>query len=105
MAHTNNNQTQITKTPESTGKNNLEKKFSTGAISSAVWKNEGLNANGEIVEFRSITCQKRYVDKNTKEWKSTECFNIADLPKVIVVLQKAYEYCILRDMTDSIEDD
>lgn len=79
----------------STG-NQPEKKFSTGVISATVWKNNGTSKNGSPVEYRTITLQRRYADKDGK-WKSTNSLRLNDLPKASLVLQKAYEYLVLKD--------
>lgn len=74
-----------------------EKRFSTGAISATVWKNTGKSKNtGEEVEFKSITLQRAYKDKND-EWQHTNSLRLNDLPKATLVLNKAYEYLVLRD--------
>jgi hypothetical protein len=73
-----------------------EKKFSTGVISATIWKNSGVSKrNNEPVEFRTITLQRRYQDKDGA-WKSTSSLRINDLPKASLVIQKAYEYLVLR---------
>jgi len=82
-------------------KSNLIKKFSTGVISACVWNNESLNQNGEIVEYKTISFNRRYLDKNTNQWKSTDTLKTQDLPKAILVLSKAYEYLALRDDADA----
>jgi hypothetical protein len=82
-------------------KSNLVKRFSTGAVSAAIWNNESLNQNGEIVEFKTISFNRRYLDKNTNQWKSTDTLKTQDLPKAILVLQKAYEHLALRDDADT----
>lgn len=82
-------------------KSNLVKRFSTGAISACVWNNESLNQNGEIIEFRTISFNRRYLDKSTNLWKSTDTLKMQDLPKAILVLSKAYEYLALRDDADA----
>lgn len=76
---------------------NLIKKFSTGAITATVWLNEGLNNEGEIVTFKTIAFERRYLDKNTNEWKSTSSLRQQDLPKALLVLNKAYEFLTLKD--------
>ena len=74
-----------------------EKKFSTGAISAAIWKNNGVSKrDGQAVEFNTISLQRRYQDKEGV-WKSTNSLRINDLPKASLVLQKAYEYIVLKD--------
>ncbi len=80
---------------KSTG-NQPEKKFSTGAISATVWKNTGQNKKtGEPVEFRTITLQRSYTDKEGK-WQNTGTMRVNDIPKANLVLQKAYEYLVLK---------
>lgn len=86
--------------------NQPEKKFSTGAISATVWKNNGNSKkNNEQVEFRTVTLQRRYTDKDGK-WQTSSNLRINDLPKASLVLQKAYEYLVLKgqDSSGSIED-
>ncbi|MDD5086316.1 MAG: hypothetical protein PHV16_01045 [Candidatus Nanoarchaeia archaeon] len=73
-----------------------EKKFSTGVISATIWKNKGIGRNGNPVDFRTVSLQRRYKDSNG-EWKSTNSLRTNDLPKASLVLDKAYEYLVLRE--------
>ncbi len=73
-----------------------EKKFSTGAIVASVWDNQGKNKEGLDVTFKSISLQRRYMDKNG-EWQSTNSLRVNDLPKASLILQKAFEYIVLKD--------
>ena len=76
--------------------NQPEKKFSTGAISATVWKNQAKNKRtGEPVEYRTVTLQRRYADKDGK-WQTSNSMRANDLPKASLVLQKAYEYLVLK---------
>ena len=75
-----------------------EKKFSTGVISATIWKNKGISKDGNPVEFRTVSLQRRYTDKSG-EWKSTNSLRINDLPKAILVLNKAYEHIVLKEQT------
>jgi len=78
-------------------KNIPEKRFSTGAISATVWKNKGISKRtGEEVEFNTVTLQRRYQDKNG-EWQTSNSLRVNDLPKAILVLNKAYEYLTLKE--------
>lgn len=80
-----------------------EKKFSTGAISATVWKNNGTSKkDGSAVEFKTITLQRRYTDKEGN-WKSTNSLRLNDLPKASMVLNKAYEYLVFKEQ-DSVSD-
>ncbi|HLC81570.1 MAG TPA: hypothetical protein VJH68_02845 [Candidatus Nanoarchaeia archaeon] len=87
--------TQLVKTIEKLG-NAPEKKFRAGAIAATVWLNKGQQTNGEETEFRTISLNRRYADKNG-QWQSTSSFRISDLPKAQVVLQKAFEYLVLNE--------
>ena len=79
-----------------------EKKFSTGVISATIWKNSGTSKKGDPVDFKTISLQRRYTDEKG-EWKSTSSLRINDLPKAALVLNKAYEYLVLKEQTDSLE--
>ncbi|OGM02105.1 hypothetical protein A3K72_03945 [Candidatus Woesearchaeota archaeon RBG_13_36_6] len=85
-------------------KNSPEKRFSTGGVSATVWKNQGKTKVGEETSYNTISLQRRYRDKND-EWQSTNSFRINDLPKAILVLNKAYEYLVLREQADEQVDD
>ncbi len=91
---------------EKNTKNVPEKRFSTGAISATIWKNVGVNPKGEPSEFRTISLQRRYKDR-TGEWQSTTSLRVNDLPKATLVLQKAYEYIVLKsaDAVHTVSDD
>ncbi|MBI2541924.1 hypothetical protein HYV80_04400 [Candidatus Woesearchaeota archaeon] len=73
-----------------------EKKFSTGVITATVWQNAGKGKNGETVGYRTVSLQRRYKDRNGV-WQSANSFRVNDLPKASLVLQKAYEYTVLRE--------
>ena len=78
------------------GKNLPEKKFSTGGIVAAVWKNQGVTKQGAVSEFKTISLQRRYMDKSGA-WKSSTSLRLNDLPRAALVLNKAYEYLVLRE--------
>ena len=75
--------------------NTPEKKFTTGAISAAIWTNTGKTKSGQEMGFKSISLQRSYKDKND-EWQHTSSLRLNDLPKATLVLSKAYEYLILK---------
>ncbi len=85
---------------ESNGKTLPEKKFSTGAICATIWKNNGTSKNGVPVEYRTIQLDRRYKDKEGN-WQSSGSLRLNDLPKASLVLQKAYEYLVLRGQDSS----
>ena len=68
-----------------------EKKFVAGSISATVWTNYGKTRDGEEISYRSVTLQRKM--KNEKgEWESTNIFRLNDVPKAVLVLDKAFEY-------------
>ncbi len=73
-----------------------EKKFRAGAISATVWLNHGQKSNGEESEYRTISLERSYTNKEG-QWQSASSFRVADLPKAAIVLQKAYEYLVLNE--------
>ena len=73
-----------------------EKKFRAGPVSVTVWKNQGKGEGGETVEYKTVSLERSYKDKQG-EWQSTHSLRINDLPKASIALQKAYEYIILRE--------
>lgn len=80
------------------GKNLPEKKFVAGAVSATIWRNEQVKNNEEI-SFNTISLQRRYTDKEGN-WKTSNNLRVNDVPKAILVLQKAYEYITLKTGTD-----
>ncbi len=83
-------------------KNIPEKKFSTGAVTATVWQNQGKGRNNETVSYRTVSLQRRYKDKNGV-WQTANSFRVNDLPKASLVLQKAYEYIVLREQEPASE--
>lgn len=77
------------------GKNLPEKKYKAGAISATIWKNDG-SKDGKPFSYRTISVQRSYKD-SSGEWKHTTQFRPADIPKLTLVLNKAYEYIVTMD--------
>ena len=76
-------------------KNLPEKKFRAGAVSATVWKNAGKGSQGtEQFEYRSVSFERSYKDPQGN-WKTTSSLRMNDLPKALLVLEKAYEFIAL----------
>ena len=73
-----------------------EKKFRAGAITATVWLNKGKKANGETSEYKTVSLERSYTDKEGK-WQTTNSFRVSDLPKAELVLHKAFEYAVLGE--------
>ena len=70
------------------------KSFSTGNIQASIWRNE-IEQDGQTVVRQSVRIQKQY--KNDKgEWQNTDYYFPDDLPKLILVAQKAFDFVSLR---------
>jgi hypothetical protein len=79
-------------------KGNLpEKKFRAGAISATVWKNETKSKTGEDIAYYTVSIERSYKDKND-QWQTTQSFRVNDLPRLALVVNKAYEYLNLKDI-------
>ena len=72
------------------------KKFRVGGISAAVWKNEDAQPDGSVRIRYSVSIQKRY--RNAEgQWLDSESYYPNELPKLQLVLAKAYEYVSLQE--------
>jgi len=67
---------------------NPEKVFENGGCRAAVFLNE---IEGQETKIPKIVISRSYMDKNN-EWKSTNSFNTNDLPKLIMIATKTYDY-------------
>jgi hypothetical protein len=64
----------------------------TGGISVAIWLNTADTEDGPRT-FRSITISpRRYLDRESSEWRDAGSYNPGDLPALIYALQKTQEY-------------
>ena len=73
-----------------------EKKFRASAISATIWKNQ-TEKNGEVVEYRTVSFERSYKDNTTGEWNTTNSLRVNDIPKAVLVLQKAFEFVALKE--------
>lgn len=72
------------------------KEFCVRNLSLAIWQNEGTR-DGRPVTLHSVTVNKRYRDPDTNEWKDSNSFFPDDLPRLRLLLDKAYEHIMLPD--------
>ena len=73
-----------------------EKKIRAGNISATIWLNKGQTAKGETSEYRTISLERSYTDKEGK-WQSSNSFRISDLPKVNAILERAYQHLVVNE--------
>jgi len=71
-----------------------EKTFNQGSCRAAVFANE-IKQNGKTAIVRNVAIQKRYKDKDGN-WQNTNNFGVNDLPKLVLIATKAYDYLTLK---------
>lgn len=72
------------------------KEFRAGTAVVAIWA-ETAATNGRAVPSYSIRVQKRYRDDKDGQWKTTTYFRPDELPKLGLVVSRAYEFLTLRE--------
>jgi CDGSH-type Zn-finger protein len=70
----------------------------------SIWEHEGTR-DGQAVRLHSITLNKRYRDSATGKWTDSGSFFPDDLPRLRLLLDKAYEHILLRDSSAESEAD
>jgi hypothetical protein len=101
------NEKQTTRRKQKMANNKPIKKVQVGQVSVAVWENEINGDKGERIVER-VTVDKRY--KDATGWKSTGSFNVNEIPKLILALEKAYEFLTCKpkengDGEEAVSDD
>ena len=74
-----------------------EKKFKAGGVTATVWK--AISQKGTA--YFNVQLGRSYKDKDNN-WKTTSSFRENDVPKAMVLLQKAYEYVILQQTNTNL---
>ncbi len=75
------------------------KEFRAGTAVAAIWVSKTA-VNGQSSAQHSIRVQKRYRDDRSGQWKSTTYFRPDELPKLALVVSRAYEFLTLREAAD-----
>ena len=74
--------------------NKPEKVFQHGALKAAIFANEH-EKDGQSFTVKRVSFQKIYRDREGL-LKTTSSLEVNDLPKAVLVLQKAFEYLTVR---------
>ena len=80
--------------------NKPERVFQHGGVKAAIFVNEH-EKDGESFTKESISVQRVYRDREGK-FKTTTSLNVNDLPKAILVLQKAFDYLTVRHEPEDV---
>ena len=73
--------------------------FRHGPCSASIWATQRKGKHGTFMA-RSVTFQKRYKDRQMGEWKTSNTLFPDDIPKMVLVLNKAYEYLTSNNAFD-----
>lgn len=77
------------------------KSFKAGSIEASVWKQK-VDRNGQTVTRHSVRIQKQFLKDGSYE--KTDYYFRDDLPKLILVAQKAFDFIALRASADAEEE-
>jgi hypothetical protein len=72
-----------------------------GGIQASVWRNK-VEKNGQTVVRHSVRIQKQF-RKDSGDYQETDYYFRDDLPKLILVAQKAFEFIALSESKDAEE--
>ncbi len=72
------------------------KEFRAGGVVAALWVSKA-PINGGTTPQHSIRVQKRYRDDRSGQWKTTTYFRPDELPKLALVVARAFEFLTLRE--------
>ncbi|MBI4141903.1 hypothetical protein HY484_03190, partial [Candidatus Woesearchaeota archaeon] len=75
-----------------------EKKFRAGALSISIWKNT-TQKDGKAVEYHSVSLGRSY-KKNGAWQNSTASLRVHDLPKLSLMIDEAYKYLIMNNVSE-----
>ncbi len=78
-----------------------ERAYDAWPVSAGIWRREEEQEDRTVVLY-SVRIQKRYKDKSG-EWQNTDYFFPNDLPKLRLVVDKAYEYVCLKERDENPE--
>ena len=72
------------------------KEFRAGTIVATVWTDQAPAAGRHSPSY-TIRIQKRYRDDRDGQWKTTSYLRPDELPKLSLVVSKAYEFLMVRE--------
>ncbi len=72
------------------------KEFRAGPVKVAIWQNEA-EQNGQPVIRHSVRIGKRYYDRQQNAWLDSEYFFVNDLPRLRMLVEKAFEFIALKE--------
>lgn len=82
------------------------KKWRSGAFDAAIWLNRKEKENGETFEYKSVTLQRNWQDRDQGVWRN-EKINLRrqDLPRVQILVQKLIDELFVAKENEKEESD
>ena len=77
--------------------------FRHGLCSASIWEQD-FDRDGEKFTVRTVSFQRSYLDKEGN-WQQTNSLKVNDIPKAVLVLNKAYEFLTSNSFADAGADD
>ncbi|MCY3868773.1 MAG: hypothetical protein OXG87_04395 [Gemmatimonadetes bacterium] len=77
--------------------------FRHGLCSASIFENE-YKRGEESFTVRTVSFQRSYLDKEGN-WQSTNSLKVNDIPKAVLVLNKAYEFLTSNSQVEAEADD
>jgi hypothetical protein len=81
-------------------KNSPVQKFVSGVLHVAVWETI-IEKDKKTMKFYNVTYERSYKDKDD-DWQKTTNIQAQDIPKVVMLLNKAYEWIYLKEVDDLV---
>ena len=72
--------------------------FRHGLCSASIWEQD-FERGEEKFTVRTVSFQRSYLDKEGN-WQTTNSLKVNDIPKAVLVLNKAYEFLTSNSMAD-----
>ena len=76
--------------------------FRHGLCSASIWEQEFTRGDTKL-NVQSVSFQRSYLDKDGN-WQQTNSLKVNDIPKAVLVLQKAYEFLTSNSFADASAD-
>lgn len=77
--------------------------FRHGLCSASIFENE-YKRGEESFTVRTVSFRRSYLDKDGN-WQTSNSLRVNDIPKAVLVLNKAYEFLTSNSQTDAEADD
>ena len=77
-----------------------EKVIQAGNCRASIFMNS-VAIDGKTVNLPKTKIEVRYKDKRDGKWQGTNSLTIHEIPKAILVFEKAYEYLICKKQNDT----